>query len=59
LEPLAQSLALDIGHHEVGDGGAGAIVDHPRVEDRQDVGMLKPSRELDLAEKALDPFLAA
>ena len=47
-EPLAQALALHVGHHVVEQARSLA-----RVEQRQDVRMLEPRGELDFAQEAL------
>ena len=54
-QPAAQGFALDEGHDEVGRLAARAVVHHAGVEDREDVGMLQPGGELDLAEEPLEP----
>ena len=54
MQPGAQRLAFDEGHDEVRRLAAGAVVDGAGVEDREDVGMLEPRGELDLAEEPRD-----
>ena len=53
-QPAPQGLAIHERHDEIRRLAARAVVDGARVEDREDVGMLKAGRELDLAEKAGD-----
>ena len=47
-EPVAQRLALDVGHGEPEEAGRLARVMH-----RQDMGVLQPGYRLDLAQKAV------
>jgi plasmid stabilization system protein ParE len=51
VEPLPQGLPRHVRHHEV----EGRFTDAARVEHRQDVRVLEPGRDLDLAEEPLRP----
>src|SRR2546429_3504873 len=48
LEPVAQRFALDVRHDVIEEAGGGT-----RVVQRQDVGVLQPGRNLDLAQEPL------
>ncbi len=48
VQPVPQTLAAGIGHHEIQQ-----TVAFPRVMDREDLGMGKPGGNADLAQEAL------
>jgi hypothetical protein len=48
IQPVAEGFAFDIGH-DVEEEAASL----PRVEQRQDVGMIEPAGELDLPQESL------
>ena len=54
VQPVAQVLAFDIRHDEIGDRRGSADLDDTGIEDRKDVGMLQTRGELDLTKETLE-----
>jgi len=52
-EPLTEGFARDTGHGEPQEPGTSMSLGDAAVEDRDDVGVLEPGGELDLAEESI------